>query len=102
MGGPQASRGYLGSVWGGFSEQQRVEARDGVEAVGEILVSYEVGQGQGKSLETDALWGWGWADGRCRSDLEGISKIIYPNHLFYTRKLRPKEAKGLAQGHTRG
>lgn len=30
--------------------------------------------------------------------------LIYhlPNHLFYTRKLRPKEEKGLAQGHTMG
>lgn len=65
-------------------------------------MSYEAGPSQGKSLETEALGEWGWADGRCRSDLEGISKIIYPNHVFYTRKLRPKEGKGLAQGHTRG
>lgn len=36
------------------------------------------------------------------ADLEGIPEIIYPIHLFYTRKLRPKERRGLVQGHTRG
>ena len=46
--------------------------------------------------------GIGWAGGRGRSDLEGISEIIYPTYLFDTKSLRPKEEKGLAQGHSMG
>lgn len=47
--------------------------------------------------------GVGWAHGRCqRSDLERISKIIYPTHLFCTKSLRPKEEKELAQGRSMG
>lgn len=58
--------------------------------------------GPGQVPGNRVLGGEGWADGRRRMpDLEGIPKIIHPIHLFYTRKLRPKEGRGLVQGHTR-
>lgn len=50
IGGTQASRGYLGSVWGGLSEWKRVEARDGSEAVGANSMCCEAGPGQGRRL----------------------------------------------------